>query len=80
MKCENCRCRPVCDRYKATGGVNACEHHIEERKGVWLAREDTGHTMHECSLCGARVAKGFYEYKNPNLFCYRCGADMRGGQ
>ena len=39
---------------------------------------DTETPMHECSVCGARVVKGLYEYENPNLYCYHCGAKMDG--
>jgi len=34
--------------------------------------------MRGCSACGARVVKGLYEYENPNLYCYHCGAKMNG--
>ena len=27
VECDRCLCRPVCDRYKATGGVKTCEHY-----------------------------------------------------
>ena len=44
--------------------------------GKWIPRVDTDAPMHECSVCGARVVKGFYEYDNPNKYCYHCGAKM----
>ena len=47
-----------------------------ERHGRWIDRIDTETPMHECSVCGARVAKGLYEYENPNRYCYHCGAKM----
>ena len=48
------------------------------RHGRWIDRIDTETPMHECSVCGARVVKGLYEYENPNLYCYHCGAKMDG--
>lgn len=52
---------------------------VEVVHGRWIARVDNDTPLHECSVCGARVVKGFYEYENPNLFCYHCGAKMDGG-
>ena len=46
------------------------------RHGRWIDRIDTETPMHECSVCGARVVKGLYEYENPNRYCYHCGARM----
>ena len=46
------------------------------RHGRWIDRIDTETPMHECSVCGARVVKGLYEYENPNRYCYHCGAKM----
>lgn len=46
------------------------------RHGKWISRVDTDTTMYECSVCGARVVKGLYEYNNPNKYCYHCGAKM----
>lgn len=49
---------------------------VEVVPGQWIDRIDNDTPMHECSVCGARVVKGFYEYENPNLYCYHCGACM----
>lgn len=70
MKCDNCWCQPVCDRYKATGGVKACEHFREERRGRWIKR----HNERKCSCCG------FIYYNSSDDFngCPNCLADMRG--
>lgn len=46
------------------------------RHGRWIDRIDTDTHMHECSVCGARVIKGLYEYENQNRYCYHCGAKM----
>lgn len=48
------------------------------RHGKWIDRYDNDTHMHECSVCRSRVVKGFYEYQNPNLYCYHCGAKMDG--
>lgn len=70
MICENCGHKPVCDRFKATGGVKACEHHIEERRGHWIRRGNE----RKCSCCG------FIYFSNDAGFngCPNCLADMRG--
>lgn len=49
---------------------------VEVVRGQWIDRIDNDTPMHECSVCGARVVKSFYEYENPNLYCYHCGARM----
>lgn len=46
--------------------------------GVWERSIDNDCPMHKCSVCGARVVKGLYEYENPNRYCYHCGAKMDG--
>lgn len=46
--------------------------------GVWERSIDNDCLMHKCSVCGARVVKGLYEYENPNRYCYHCGAKMDG--
>ena len=51
---------------------------VEVVHGQWIDRIDTETQMHECSVCGARVVKGLYEYDNPNRYCYHCGAKMDG--
>ena len=49
---------------------------VEVVHGRWIDRIDNDTPMHECSVCGARVVKGLYEYENQNLYCYHCGARM----
>lgn len=46
-------------------------------KGEWQRSVDNDCEMHKCSVCGARVLKGLYEYENPNRYCYHCGAYMQ---
>ena len=55
---------------------------VEVKHGYWGKSFDNGAPMHECSVCGARVVKGVYEYENPNKYCYHCGAkmDQKGGK
>ena len=73
MICGNCLHRAVCGKYKATGGVNKCEHHAEERHGRW---EDVAlrftQVKEKCTACGGIVyAYGF-------TYCPNCGAKMDG--
>lgn len=80
--CETCLHRAVCGKYKATGGVNKCEHHKEERKGKWLYYGDVdadGNVNAHCSVCGAGEthAKSMVG-KVP--YCWECGAEMDGGK
>ena len=51
---------------------------VEVVHGHWEKTIDNCTVMHKCSVCGARVVKGFYEYENPNRYCYHCGAKMDG--
>lgn len=63
--------------------IRDCNHcwktKLSVAHGHWEESIDNGTTMHVCSVCGARVVKGLYEYDNPNLYCYHCGAKMDGG-
>lgn len=72
--CDNCMHKPVCSKYRATGGVKTCEHHKEERRGHWveIPKDMMGYEWGcRCSLCGC--------YQNgKNNYCANCGADMRG--
>ncbi len=71
MKCDKCLCRPVCDRYKATGGhVNGCGHRLVKKTGHWIRRGNEK----KCSCCG------FIYYSNHDDWngCPNCLADMRG--
>lgn len=47
--CETCLHSVVCGKYRATGGVNKCEHHKEERHGRWVY--DSGSGKYFCSAC-----------------------------
>ena len=65
--CNNCIHKDVCSIYDATGGVNKCEHHREERRGVWKYYSTT---MQECSNCHRHTARHKFKY------CPHCGAVM----
>ena len=69
--CNNCIHKPVCSKYIATGGVNSCEHHKEERKGRWLPQILLGQRVWDCSEC---KTMGSPHWK----CCPVCLADMRG--
>lgn len=89
--CNNCTHKAVCSIYRATGGVKSCEHHKEERKGVWIIDyADTGEAgsyaafiEFRCSNCGLEVGMESGEYgwemgdPVPWIACPVCGADMR---
>ena len=64
----------VCDDIEEAPTVDA----VEAVHGHWEKTIDNCTVMHKCSVCGARVVKGFYEYENPNRYCYHCGAKMDG--
>lgn len=73
--CEATMYRRICDVEIEIGKMDA-EDVASVQHGKWIPRVDTDTPMHECSVCGARVVKGFYEYDNPNKYCYHCGAKM----
>lgn len=75
MKCENCAHKPVCDRFKATGGVKSCEYHLEERQGHWVPMFNAKSLDNwvECSECHT-VGSPFWKR------CPVCEAKMRGSQ
>lgn len=73
--CDNCEHKPVCSIYRATGGVNSCEHFMEmPKKGEWeYAGKSNGHVICRCSVCKTLV-------RGRGHFCKECGADMRGAE
>ena len=80
--CDFCFHQKVCK--VGNQPCTKCSHYQDAadvapvRRGRWIDRIDTETPMHECSVCGARVVKGLYEYENPNRYCYHCGAIMDG--
>lgn len=76
--CNNCIHKAVCSIYRATGGMNKCEHFKEERKGKWVYTgevDEDGNLRANCSLCGAgEVHSTSMVGKVP--YCWKCGADM----
>lgn len=74
--CNKCIHKIVCTKYIATGGVKSCEHHKEERKGVWEKAEYKGFVR--CSRCkDVYINEEWLEDGKWNA-CPNCGADMRG--
>lgn len=83
--CETCLHREVCGKYKATGGVNKCRDHKDERHGKWVAYREIFPKRRMvdilflfdmrkkafCSYCGA--------YRCKEDYCSNCGALMDGG-
>lgn len=72
--CETCLHRAVCGKYKATGGVDKCEHHAEERHGRWILTDYKPFLYIKCSLCGRRELIG-----HETAYCPYCGTPMDGG-
>ena len=71
--CNNCIHKPVCLICEATGGVNKCKHHRENRKGkpIQTASSETVpfSTDSMCPFCSAAMLSS-------DRFCPMCGADM----
>ena len=80
MICGNCLHRAVCGKYKATGGVNKCDNHKEERHGRWIPLEADGYAdgypvwdLWECSECQEEHS-GDEDTLTP--YCPNCGTPM----
>ena len=73
--CNTCIHKIVCSKYIATGGVNSCEHHKEERKGRWLPINTIHKWRFQCDQC-----KHYVDAGTDRNFCPNCGADMRGNE
>lgn len=74
--CNNCIHKAVCGKYRATGGVKACEHHKEERRGRWEKSEYSGFVR--CSCCkDVYICEEWLEDGKWNG-CPNCLADLRG--
>lgn len=67
--CETCLHRAVCGKYKATGGVNKCKDHKEERHGRWISHNRGMNNWVECSECNT-VGSPFWKR------CPLCEAKM----
>ena len=78
--CEICLHREVCGKYKATGGVNKCDNHKEERHGRWIEKadmvesylSDCTEVFYECSVCESAS-------HGESPYCPNCGTPMDGG-
>ena len=69
MLCETCLHREVCGRHKATGGVNKCDDHKEERHGRW---NEVAFGEWKCSVCGIVQEENAFPYN----YCPNCGTPM----
>lgn len=79
--CDECICQPVCEVYRATGGVGRCEHcHMVGR--TYVASVVHGHwkditggmvILGDCSECKVRQPVIGTNY------CKNCGAKMKRG-
>jgi hypothetical protein len=75
--CDNCACRPVCNIFSATGGVNKCVHKIAKTLcGKWIWKD--GKCF--CSVCYEQSEPKFV-YQDGTvdeyLYCPNCGAQMK---
>ena len=73
MQCDKCLHKVVCGKFRATGGVNACEHHKEEQKAHWMpcGKGKAFEFMFECSYC--------HVIGSPRWKCCPvCGSKMEG--
>lgn len=78
MACNGCVCKPVCEIYRATGGVNTCEFYCHERpfcgkpRAKWkLSNFGKG----TCSRCNF-TQTGVWDFDHHQRFCGVCGAEM----
>lgn len=79
--CNNCIHKPVCSKYIATGGVNSCEHHKEERKGRWElhGNDDDCGCSYFCSNCHKSYDEDYFYVHGqyiPYNYCPHCGFPM----
>ena len=71
--CDECACKPVCDAYRATGGIAQCRYvtPVEQyAKRVRAEAHQVVMTM-KCCRCGAYVLE-------QDLLCPQCGARFDG--
>lgn len=78
--CENCTHKPVCGKYRATGGVNKCEHLKDGRYGQWKEWYPPAHMiltgeekLYRCTICDAK-----YPDVEGYRYCPHCGQPMEG--
>ena len=82
--CETCLKRDVCCKFKATGGVEKCRDHKEERHGRWIVKRmpEIRSMEVKCSVCGWRDVDTYDAIVNYSEFnyCPNCGNPMDGGK
>jgi uncharacterized OB-fold protein len=79
MVCNGCVCKPVCEIFRATGGVNTCEMAMEIAtkeepvvRAHWIYKPletDVDIWLYHCSACANLSAR-------PRAYCAECGAKM----
>ena len=70
MLCDNCLHKPVCGKFRATGGqVQKCDYLLEQKYGRWVCLEaEIGYFA--CSECDHRILRAKCNY------CPDCGSIM----
>ena len=64
MLCDNCLHKPVCGKFRATGGqVQKCDHLLEQKHGRWEEWWPPAHMimtgeekLYRCTICDAKYS------------------------
>ena len=71
MLCDNCLHKPVCGKFRATGGqVQKCDHLLEQKRGRWTQECKNRRRCSNCNM--GRNTDTQLEWDH----CPRCGAKM----
>lgn len=71
MLCDNCLHKPVCGKFRATGGqVQKCDHLLEQKRGRWTQECKNRRRCSNCNM--GRNTDTQLEWNH----CPRCGAKM----
>lgn len=76
--CDKCVCLPVCENFRATGGVTNCIYFYQKKQQVnWVAFYQKGWRDGQKWMVGYTCTncKGFAKDTSP--FCPHCGAEMK---
>ena len=74
--CDNCVCMPVCEVYRATGGVARCKHRHE---GSFYATKLSATEVIEVTLTKRCSRCDCYMLETDHV-CPGCGAIMKGSE